>query len=154
MSCYLRVFGDKFDVEGYAKNPDFDDVHYYVKGQSKTPNSNPTKNLHTTSGITVTASDAEQTDFAGQILESIQFLKAKKKAISRLVHFKGVEEARLDFGIERREGFGQFDYFPPELLLLVGQLGIGIELSQYQGEYKEPAKPKAKAKPKQKLKKK
>ena len=43
----------------------------------------------------------------------------------------GVEQLTLDFGIADREVAAQFDYFPPELLLAAGQLGIGIEISRY-----------------------
>lgn len=140
MSCYLRVCGDAFDVVEYLKASDFEDVHHYFKGQSKTPKSNPKMNIHRTSGVTITASDAEQSDFAAQISESIQFLKAKKKEIERLLRFPGIESARLDYGIERKDVFGQFDYFPPELLRLAGQLGIGIELSQYPATMKVKTK--------------
>src|SRR3954467_7910689 len=99
MSCYLRVFGDEFDVVGYLKASEFEDVYHFIKGQSKTPNSAPKRNKYTTSGVTITASNAEQEDFAGQITESIQFLKTKKKDIERLLQFPGVESAKLDFGI-------------------------------------------------------
>jgi hypothetical protein len=50
---------------------------------------------------------------------------------SKLIKFAGVENVHLDFGIERRDTFTQYDYFPPKLLTLAGELGIRIELSQY-----------------------
>ena len=43
----------------------------------------------------------------------------------------GLEFAFLDFGITRRDVVVQCDYFQSELLLLAGQLGFDIELSQY-----------------------
>ena len=43
----------------------------------------------------------------------------------------GVEDMRLDFGIERRDVAVQCDYLPPDLIRVAALLGLGIELSQY-----------------------
>lgn len=37
----------------------------------------------------------------------------------------------MDFGIARGDVAVQCDYFPPELIRLARELGLGIELSQY-----------------------
>ena len=51
--------------------------------------------------------------------------------MSSVVSYPGVEAAYLDFGIEWRNESVQCDSFPPSLIALAGQIGLGIEISQY-----------------------
>ena len=66
-----------------------------------------------------------------QIRDAIKFLERHKRQLRRLSRLPGVETLTLDFGVARRDVPAQFDYFPPNLLLAAGKLGIGLELSWY-----------------------
>ncbi len=82
------------------------------------------------SGMRLNISDADG-ELAEEISDAFRFLAAHKCELERLRNFSGVSDVRLDFGYYRRAVVAQFDYFPPELLALAGNLGIGIELSLY-----------------------
>jgi hypothetical protein len=49
----------------------------------------------------------------------------------RLVAFLGVERVSLDFGIEERDIAAQSERFPPNLLRILGNLGIFLEFTLY-----------------------
>jgi hypothetical protein len=68
---------------------------------------------------------------SGQVKDAIVFLQKHQSEIARLAGFPGVEGRTLDFGYHNRNVFVQCDYLPPELLVLAGSLGVGIELSLY-----------------------
>ncbi len=51
--------------------------------------------------------------------------------IARLIRFEGLEHVQLDFGVNRKNGFLQSNYLPPEFLTLAGALGLGVEISIY-----------------------
>lgn len=87
--------------------------------------------MNTTSGFNVVVSDAEFSEFTRQVEDTIAFLTTHRGELERLGAAPGIEELWLDFGIERRDVMLQCDQFPPELIRLAGQLGMGIELSQY-----------------------
>ena len=64
-----------------------------------------------------------------QISSTTKFLARHKKQLHGLR--KCCDLLTLDFGISKRDVAAQYDYFPPELLKRAGELGMGIELSQY-----------------------
>jgi len=49
----------------------------------------------------------------------------------RLVGFPGVENVSVDFGIEERDVAAQSERFPPNLLRMLGSLGIWLEFTLY-----------------------
>jgi hypothetical protein len=86
------------------------------------------------SGFKSAVSDKEWSDLPGQIHDALRFLKRHRNAIVTLRKKYGVKDMRLDFPNALRIGTrvaAQFDYFPPELILLTGKLGLGIQLSLY-----------------------
>jgi hypothetical protein len=58
-------------------------------------------------------------------------LERYEKELKKLGKFPGVEFLTLDFGISLRDVVAQFEYFPSELLLFAGKLGIGLAISLY-----------------------
>ena len=74
-------------------------------------------------------------DLPGQISDAIRFLRRHKADLKRLKTKLQVSDVRLDFPHNLRIGHhdivAQFDYLPPNLISLAGELGIGIELSLY-----------------------
>jgi hypothetical protein len=79
---------------------------------------------------------------ADQVIDAIAFLRRHYDDLVRLGGVPDVEAISIDFGYDCRiDGetvVVQFDYLPPELLRLVGELGIGIDLSLYP-KSREPA---------------
>jgi hypothetical protein len=83
------------------------------------------------SGVKYVASDTDFNDFARQIGDAIAFLEKHSDMIRMMVSFPGVEDAVLDFGIERRDVAVQCDRLPAKLVSLAGNVGLAIEISQY-----------------------
>lgn len=77
------------------------------------------------------ASEAGMDNVLQQIKDAIHFLKINHDELAKLQAFPGAETVCLDFGIEDRDVGLQCDRFPPELLRLAGNLGIGIEITRY-----------------------
>ena len=79
-------------------------------------------------------SDASWSDLRQQIADACAFLDRHAEDI-RSVRAPGtVDDIRLDFPIDSRLSetiAGQFDFFPAELVVRAGALGIGLELSIY-----------------------
>ena len=93
--------------------------------------SKPDGKKYTSTGARYLVSDADFSEFDIQKNEAIEFLRNNKRLLEEAMKLPSVEDASLDFGIERRDVAVQSDYFQPELLKLAGNLGLGIELSQY-----------------------
>jgi hypothetical protein len=74
------------------------------------------------------------THLSEQTNEALVFLEHNEVELTRLSGFDGVEDVRLDFGLNRRSVAVQSEYLSPRLLRLAGTLGIGIELSVYDTE--------------------
>jgi hypothetical protein len=98
----------------------------WEKGSRKSKN---TKNA--SSGARYVVSEAEFDQFEQQKLDAIKFMKRNKDRIQEIMNLHGIDGADLDFGIYRRDVPVQCDNFPPHLVKLAGNLGLGIELSQY-----------------------
>jgi hypothetical protein len=103
----------------------------YRRGEPVFPASQPQGKKNDASGINLVVSDADFHEFPRQVEEATAFLQAHKEELARLRGFPGVEAMTLDFGIARRDVIVQSDFFPPSLIRLAGELGLGIELSQY-----------------------
>ena len=99
-------------------------IHVYKRGEVRSK-ARPTRRKWSASGLNIAVSEAGFTNLDRQVREAIGFLKLHKSALRRLAKKPGVESLTLDFGIARRKAEAQFDYFPPELLRLAGQLNIG-----------------------------
>ena len=132
MGCVIRASGEDFLVDDFINKTSLIPCNVYRKGQPKFPTSKKNAKLCDTSGLNINVSDADFSDLAGQISEAILFLKKYKSALKILCQYEGVEDVRLDFGVEQREeAIIQYEYFPPELITLAGRLRMGIEISFY-----------------------
>ena len=131
MPCILRVSGRDFAARAYARRTSLPVVKTYMRGEPRLPRAQSDGKTNKTSGISIDVSGADFTNIKRQIRDALAFLARHRAALRRLRHVTGVEQLTLDFGIADREVAAQFDYFPPELLLAAGQLGIGIEISRY-----------------------
>jgi hypothetical protein len=122
----LRASGDQFDPESFLRDSTLQPCNIFLKGERRSESS-----VWDECGITVPTSEAEMDDFPRQVEDSIKFLRSNREELLRLRAFQGVEDLRIDFGVNRRKVSAQYQFFPSELVILVAQLGMGLELSIY-----------------------
>ena len=127
--CIFHVSGENFDVDAFLARSPFGPYRVAHRGEPKGRKSK----RWPYSGFSVEVSKAYG-DLAKQCEDVAAFLGEYHAEVSRLSAFPGVTDLRLDFGYERRDVAVQTDYLPPELLVLVGSLGIGIVLTLYPNE--------------------
>ena len=125
--CVLRAASPTFAVDAFLQNSNLRPCDVFRRGEAKRQNGM----AHERSGLTVVVSQADGDDLAGQITDAIEFLKQNREELARLREAVGAENVSLDFGVWRKRVCAQYSRFPPELLLLAGTLGLGIELSIY-----------------------
>jgi hypothetical protein len=125
--CVLHVNGGDFAVDQFLASASIKPYQVHHRGEPTRPAG---KNYeHSGFRADVSAVDGE---LQTPIEDAILFLRRYETDLSRLAGMREVSDRRLDFGCFRREVAAQFEYLPPELLLLAGRLGIGIELSFYE----------------------
>jgi hypothetical protein len=124
--CVLRASGDFFDPKLFLNDSALAPGNVFQKGERKAQDRS-----WTTSGFTVVVSEASGDDLAEQIQDAIEFLRVHNEEVVRLRRFEGLDGVDLDFGVNRKNGFLQSSYLPPELVTLAGALGVGIEISIY-----------------------
>jgi hypothetical protein len=122
----FRATGFDFLVDEFLRQSTLVPYKVWHKGEHKSE-----KRIHEWSGFTMVASEADMDNAPQQIEDAISFLKTHHEELSKLQNFPGAETVYLDFGIEDRDVGLQCDRFPPELLKLAGNLGIGIEITRY-----------------------
>jgi hypothetical protein len=131
MSAVLRASGANFNVDRFCATSTLEPCTVYRAGEPVFPTIQPNGRRNQVSGIHIVVSDAEFDAFPQQVTEAISFLRTHHDQVRVLCEFPGVDGAILDFGIARRDVPVQCDILPPELIRLAGELGLGIELSQY-----------------------
>jgi hypothetical protein len=127
--CVLRAFGVEFDVDGFLRDSSLAPCAIHKRGTPRLPG-----RVHKSSGINIVVSDASWSDLPSQIADAEQFLGKHSREVERLMRFRGVEGAVLDFPINLRIGdrvAAQFDRFPASLVRVAGRLGLALELSIY-----------------------
>ena len=129
--CVLHVTGDAFDVDAFLAESNLCPYRIHRRGEIRRR-----AETFSDSGLSLDISSADG-ELTKEINDAIQFLSTHELELRRLHGFLGVTDLHLDFGYYRREVAGQFEYLPPELLLLAGRLGIGIQLSLYSAELVE-----------------
>jgi hypothetical protein len=83
------------------------------------------------SGFNTDVSAADFSNLQGQIADAVQFVEQNQDELASLVGFPGVENVSVDFGIEERDVAAQSERFPPNLLRMLGNLGICLEFTLY-----------------------
>jgi len=88
--------------------------------------------VHSTSGVSFVASEADFDEFDAQVVEASQFVVENLADISRLAAFPGVEYALLDFGVSMYEdSFTISCHLPPALVRIAASAGLGLAVSYY-----------------------
>lgn len=131
MSCVLRTSGEEFDVDVFLNSSPLNALIVVHRGDEQLPEAGSAGRRHECSGMKISVSTREFCDLTGQIEDAIRFLLDNAQELRRLHDFPGVETVEFDFPIEDREVIFQSDAFPPQLLALMGELGIGLVVSRY-----------------------
>jgi hypothetical protein len=149
--CVLRVSGKRFDAARFLVGSRLKPYSVFRIGEPILA-SHPGGRVHKTSGFKVDVSRSSWAELTGQVLDAIAFLKKHKRTLVKLRTIPEVEDVRLDFPIDlrvdRKKAFAQFDYFPPALVSLAGELGCGLELSIYPRDFERLARANPKGLPK------
>ena len=133
MSCILRFSAPDCDVDAIISSLNLETDDIYRQGE---PKEIRRLGLFKKSGFHIVASEAGFDEFKSQVSETTAFVKANFSQLIKLgeiAHELPESVFLFDFGINTRMfdvGF-QYDYFPAELIILVGKIGAGIKLSQY-----------------------
>jgi hypothetical protein len=131
--CVLHVAGKNFDLGALAESSELEPYRVHRAGEVRNPRK-PGGRTWTTSGFSVTVSDAAWSDFRQQTRDACAFLDRHRSELQRLRDLGTIDDIRLDFPVYLRMGDGvltQCELFPPELVERAGALGMGLELSLY-----------------------
>jgi hypothetical protein len=132
MPAVLRAYGADFDVDAFLAGCTLPVCAVKRRGEPVFPVSQPNGRQHERSGVHVSASDADFTEFRQQVEESVAFLRGNSAEVQLLCEFPGVKSVTLDFGLVRRDDVAiQCDHLPSELVRLAGSFGLSLELSHY-----------------------
>jgi hypothetical protein len=131
MGCVLRVSGKRFDVDAFLSQSQLEPLTVWHHGEPRAPSSSPTGLQNASSGMNVSVSTRVFSDLQGQINDSIGFLRTHSEELLRLKVFPGCESIEIDFPLEDRDVAVQTDILPPDLLSLLGSLGMTLAISRY-----------------------
>ena len=137
MVCLFRVSGRNFDVDKFLKTSPWCDVaDTYHRGDPiklKLLHKRLRRKTSSDSGFQIeVTSNGPNGHINRQIPGVIQFLRKFRKEFQRLGKTKAVESRCLDFGVMWEESTAIKRHFvPAELLILSGELGIDIMISNY-----------------------
>ena len=125
MPCVLRASGSTFAVDEFLAESSLQPIAVFHRGQKQSSKSRPM----TASGFHADVSAADFSNLQGQIADAVEFVEQNQSELARLVGFPGVEKVSVDFGIEERDVAAQSERFPPNLLIMLGRLGICLEFT-------------------------
>ncbi|MBX3359579.1 MAG: hypothetical protein KF745_14265 [Phycisphaeraceae bacterium] len=131
MTAVLRASGPDFDVDAFVGDCKWNVASVFRRADTPPPTTRPQGRQRKESGLNVVVSNTDLDDFAGQLADAVEFLRASAEEVRRLVEFPGVSGVVLDFGIAWHDVAAQSDRFPAELIRLAGACGIALELSHY-----------------------
>ena len=91
----------------------------------------PERKSRSDSGFVVLVSGDQELGLVPRLKEALAFLNeqgAELKAVRKV----GVDNMLLDFGMQVTDKIQQVEYFPPELIMALGRLGLGLMFSVVQ----------------------
>lgn len=135
MPCSLSIGGKDFDPQDFIAQTGLQKVIIKRKGEL-IHDELPHRGTRAYSYVGITTSKAGFEDFQQQIADTITFLETHRAQLEKAQQMEDVSFSTLDFGIkcdvnELLRKQNQTLFMPAKLLLLAGELGIDIELSQY-----------------------
>ncbi len=125
--CILRVSAGDVDIDDLLSRVKIVPYRLDRKGQPRLR----LEHVSEHNEFHILTHKAREVSLQTQITETIAFFRTHAEDLARIMSFPGVTGAELDIGIVGRDVIVQNEYLPPELLMLIGKLGIGINLSMY-----------------------
>ncbi len=130
--CVLHVSSKTMSFGDFIEGSSLPIYRSHEKGD---PGIIPRRPAFADYGFSCKVSKKKFSDFKGQVKDAISFLNTNLHELTTLVEQYEIDNIRLDFPIENRmvkmDLASQCDYLPPELIKLAGNIGLGIEMSQY-----------------------
>lgn len=134
MSCQLRISGTEFDVDAFVAETGWSesgiDMQVYRKGEYV---NSLKKHVHPHSGLRITVSSADFTDFEQQHEDLMAFLREYKNALKLLSKYKIDGWRSFDFGVDTfpPNSFSRTYTLAPALISMCSEAGMGIVISNY-----------------------
>jgi hypothetical protein len=122
--------GLSFDVDRYLAGSPFKAMAVFRKGDVP-PKNNPERKPRPDSGFVVLISGDQELGLSQQLKEALAFLD-RHEAELRAVRKVGVDNMLLDLSIQVADKMQQAEYLPPELIIALGRLGMGLIFSVVQ----------------------
>jgi hypothetical protein len=126
MPCCLTANGTDFQVDAYMLQTKLTDIELGRKGDLTSRRRRLKKSV-----VSIQVSDGDFSNFAQQARDAVTYLSKNLSEVKKLAKYRGVDEAYLSFAIEQQDEIAVFTYFPPDLLVLAGKIGLGINLCQF-----------------------
>lgn len=128
MSCILRISGKALDIEALLLDRSLVPNRTWRKGEARAFKGK----VHSDSGVSFVASDADFDEFERQLTDATAFLHTHESEVAAMAAAPGVEFATLDFGVSLYEdSVAQFCSFPPKFVRLAASASLGLEVSIY-----------------------
>jgi hypothetical protein len=128
--CVFVASGLDFDVDRYLASSPFKAMTVFRKGDVP-PKNNPEGKSRPDSGFVVLVSADQELGLVPQLKEALAFLnehEAELKAVRKV----GMDNMLLDLGVQVSDKIQQAEYLPPELIMALGRLGMGLIFSVVQ----------------------
>ena len=128
--CVFVASGLSFDVDRYLAGSPFKAMAVFRKGDVP-PKNNPERKPRPDSGFVVLISGDQELGLSQQLKEALAFLD-RHEAELRAVRKVGVDNMLLDLSVQVADKMQQAEYLPPELIIALGRLGMGLIFSVVQ----------------------
>jgi hypothetical protein len=128
--CVFVASGLSFDVDRYLAGSPFKAMAVFRKGDVP-PKNNPERKPRPDSGFVVLISGDQELGLSQQLKEALGFLD-RHEAELRAVRKVGVDNMLLDLSVQVADKMQQAEYLPPELIIALGRLGMGLIFSVVQ----------------------
>src|ERR1017187_3119929 len=128
--CVFVASGLSFDVDRHLAGSPFKAMAVFRKGDVP-PKNNPERKPRPDSGFVVLISGDQELGLSQQLKEALAFLD-RHEAELRAVRKVGVDNMLLDLSVQVADRMQQAEYLPPELIIALGRLGMGLIFSVVQ----------------------
>lgn len=131
MSCVLTILGKTLNVDELVKSTGILGFEKKYKGDIISVSRNK-KLEYSYASIVISEADFNELDL--QIKETEDFLVKNMDNLKCIANTQGVDFATINFGSDSNlnvENLTQSFFFPPSLIMLCGELKLGLELTVY-----------------------
>jgi len=122
--CILVASGDDFDVDEYLRDSPFKPSQVYRKGEIPAKD-NPAREALTESGFVVLIGEEEYPALIEQVVHSLDYYEEELHDLNDA----GADSILLDFGITEEMMLQRPQYLPPELIMAMSHLEMGLVFS-------------------------